>query len=71
MTTEQIIQRLLNTRECAHYLGVSESYLRRARMDGATGRRTPGPPYYRLGRAVRYRVAALDQWLEVNRGGGV
>ena len=26
--------------------------------------RGPGPPFIRIGRAVRYRISDLDEWLE-------
>jgi excisionase family DNA binding protein len=46
----------LNTEQAAEYLGVSESWLAGSRVRG------DGPPFYRLGRAVRYIRSALDAW---------
>ena len=48
---------LLNTCEAAQCLGVSESFLAKARMQGT------GPPYRKLGRSVRYAPRDLNQYL--------
>jgi excisionase family DNA binding protein len=48
---------LLNTSEAAQRLGVSESFLAKARMQGT------GPPYRKLGRSVRYAREDLNQYL--------
>ena len=48
---------LLNTSEAAQRLGVSESFLAKARMQGT------GPPYRKLGRSVRYAPGDLNQYL--------
>ena len=48
---------LLNTAAAARQLGVSPSFLAKARMQGV------GPRYRKLGRAVRYAHADLDHWL--------
>jgi predicted DNA-binding transcriptional regulator AlpA len=48
---------LLNTCEAAQCLGVSESFLAKARMQGT------GPPYRKLGRSVRYAPGDLNQYL--------
>jgi predicted DNA-binding transcriptional regulator AlpA len=53
----------LNTKHAAAYLGISESWLRQRRMTGNLGGQRPGPPFVRLGRAVRYSKPALDHWL--------
>ena len=46
--------------EAARYVAMSVSWLRQARS-----RNDPrSPPFLRIGRAVRYRVEDLDQWLE-------
>ena len=50
------IVRLLTPSEAAHFLRVSLSWLAKARMRG------DGPPYIRIGRAIRYSEAALLQW---------
>jgi hypothetical protein len=48
---------LLDTAAAARQLGVSPSFLAKARMQGL------GPRYRKLGRAVRYARADLDHWL--------
>jgi len=48
---------LLNTSEAAQRLGVSESFLAKARMQGT------GPPYRKLGRSVRYAQGDLKHYL--------
>ena len=48
---------LLATSEAAQRLGVSESFLAKARMQGT------GPPYRKLGRSVRYAPGDLNQYL--------
>ena len=50
-------QLILNTKNAARYVGMSTSYLNRARIHGG------GPRYLKIGRSVRYRVADLDLWL--------
>ena len=55
--------RVLREREAAAYIGMSAAFLRAARL----GRGTPGPPFVRIGRSVRYAVADLDAWLATKR----
>jgi predicted DNA-binding transcriptional regulator AlpA len=50
--------RLLTTKETAQRLGVSPSWLAKARMRG------DGPPYVKLGRSVRYDEGVLAQWMK-------
>jgi hypothetical protein len=47
---------LLTPAEAAKFLRISVSWLAKARMQG------DGPPYIRVGRAIRYGEAALWQW---------
>jgi len=47
----------------SRYIGMSESFLRQSRMDGVRENRTAGPPYIKIGRAVRYLREDLDAWL--------
>jgi predicted DNA-binding transcriptional regulator AlpA len=51
-------ERLLTARETANFLRLSSSWLAKARMRG------DGPPYVKLGRAIRYRESALVQWMK-------
>jgi predicted DNA-binding transcriptional regulator AlpA len=60
-------QRALREPEAAQYLSMSPSFLRQSRMDGIRENRTPGPPFVKIGRAVRYLVEDLDAWLEKYR----
>jgi predicted DNA-binding transcriptional regulator AlpA len=63
---------VLNEVETAEYLGLSRATLRRARMQGNCDKHCPSPPFVRLGRAIRYRKADLDQFLKehlVGKGG--
>ena len=47
----------LTTPEAAQYLGMSRQWLEIARHRGN------GPPYIKLGRAVRYKRSVLDSWM--------
>jgi excisionase family DNA binding protein len=49
---------LLEPKEAAALLNVSRSWLAKARMRG------DGPPFIKIGRAVRYSEAALQQWMK-------
>lgn len=65
LTREQVRQLLaevmprevFDTPGAGKYLGVSPQLLELMRVDGG------GPRYAKLGRLVRYRRAALDEWL--------
>ena len=47
----------VNTREAAKYLGLHADTLRKLRREGG------GPPYARIGRAVRYDLRELDRFM--------
>ena len=51
------LEHLLTPKDAANLLRLSDSWLAKARMRG------DGPPYVKLGRAIRYREGALLQWL--------
>ena len=51
-------ERLLTPRDAADRLRLSASWLAKARMRG------DGPPFVKLGRAVRYDEGALTQWMK-------
>jgi predicted DNA-binding transcriptional regulator AlpA len=59
-TTKQgaAIERLLTPKETANALRVSASWLAKARMKG------DGPPYTKIGNAVRYRESVLTEWMK-------
>ena len=61
--TAQKVARILHEREAAAYIGMSVAFLRAGRL----GRGTPGPPFVRIGRSVRYALADLDAWLATKR----
>src|SRR3546814_18154722 len=50
-------QSLLNVRDAASFLGLSKSFLDKARIRG------DGPNYLKLGPRVLYRTEALQSWL--------
>ncbi|HQH52477.1 MAG TPA: hypothetical protein PKY01_08635 [Candidatus Hydrogenedentes bacterium] len=33
-------------------------------MHGTLGDHTPGPPFVRIGRTIRYNLRDLDEWIE-------
>lgn len=53
----------MTERQAAEYLSVSTSFLRQSRARDA---HVEGPPFVRLGRAIRYSRVAVDRWVEVN-----
>ena len=56
------ISPLLNTRQAAHYLGVSMAFLERDRWAGAR------VPFIKVGsRAVRYRQSDLDGFIDTQQ----
>ena len=59
--------RLLTDPDAAKYIGMSVAFLRRSRSEGRRANHTPGPPFIKIGRAIRYTVADLDAWLEKHR----
>jgi predicted DNA-binding transcriptional regulator AlpA len=61
---------LLTDKEAAEYLGVSVSFLRKRRMEGARQGKAPPPPFIRLGRLCRYQPKDLDAWLEARKVAG-
>jgi predicted DNA-binding transcriptional regulator AlpA len=52
---------LLNTRQAAERCGLSARTLEKYRITGG------GPPFIRLGGAVRYQLEDLDAWIASNR----
>jgi len=55
---------ILTEKEAAIYIGMSRSFLSQDRMNGYRVNRTPGPPFLKLGRSIRYRKQDLDDWLD-------
>jgi len=58
---------LLREEDAARYICMSRSFLRQSRMTGVLKRGTPGPPYIRIGRCIRYQVKDLDSWIARHR----
>ena len=54
---------LLDEKQTARILGVSLSFLRKSRSEGAPGGRTQAPSFVRIGHRVYYRRTDLDQWV--------
>ncbi|MDP5130747.1 MAG: helix-turn-helix domain-containing protein [Paraglaciecola sp.] len=57
-------KRVLTEIETAEYISMSRSYLRQSRMEGNRANRTPGPPFIKIGRSIRYLKEDLDKWLD-------
>jgi predicted DNA-binding transcriptional regulator AlpA len=49
---------LLTPKQAARYLNLSDSWLAKRRVAG------DGPPYIKLGGAVRYAEASLQRWMK-------
>lgn len=49
--------RAVKTRDASEHVGLSESTLEKRRLTG------DGPPFVKIGRAVRYRICDLDAWI--------
>jgi hypothetical protein len=64
METESIRPAVLKEQDAAIYCGVSVGFLRHSRLDKP---RTSGPPFIKIGKAVRYLVKDLDAWLAASR----
>lgn len=58
---------ILNEKDAAEYIGMSRSYLNSDRSNGPRVKRTKGPVFMKIGKAVRYRKEDLDEWLQQNR----
>lgn len=67
METQPVKRRLLTDPEAATYIGMSISFLRQGRMEDRRANRSPGPPFIKMGKAIRYDIQDLDAWLAANR----
>lgn len=54
---------VFSSRECAEYIGFSESFLRKARMNGPRDKHVVAPPFLKIGRKVIYLKEDCDAWL--------
>ena len=59
--------KVINEREAARRIGMSVSFLRQSRAHGDLAGRTPGPPFLKIGAAVRYLIDDLDKWILAHR----
>ena len=55
---------MLKEQPAADYIGVSMSYLRKSRCQGALRHETPAPPFVKIGGGVFYRVSDLKAWVD-------
>ncbi len=56
---------LFSTQDAARFIGMSESFLEKSRFF----RDPNGPPFVRIGRAVRYRRTDLEAWVQAKLEG--
>ncbi len=66
-STADVAPTAMVEQDAARYIGFSREFLRQARIAGRREHRTPGPPFVKVGRAVRYLVVDLDSWLLQHR----
>lgn len=59
----------LDTIKTAKYTGLSESFFKKARVDGHLPGKTPSPPWLKIGKKVLYKIEDLDLWLNQHRQG--
>ena len=58
------ISNVVGEREAAEYLGLARITLRMQRTRGAKTGSVPKIPFIRMGRAIRYRIKDLEEYLE-------
>ena len=66
-TVELLPTNLVSEKEAARYIGMSVHFLRKSRMEGRRKNRTPGPPFIKIGKSIRYSLRDLDAWLLEHR----
>jgi len=62
--TAEPTKALLSVKEAARYIGMSAVFLSRSRLQRVG---TPGPPFIKFGRNVKYRRQDLDNWIAAQR----
>ena len=62
--TDSATPLLVDERQAVAITGLSLSYFRKTRCDGAPGGRTQGPPFVRVGGRVFYRITDLQKWVD-------
>lgn len=63
----ELLRAALSEREASLFLGLSESSLRKSRMNGTRANHLPPPPFVKIGRRVVYLVDDLRSYLEQHR----
>jgi len=63
----KIEQRLVSEAEAARLIGMSRQFLRKSRTNGLLTNHTAGPPFVKIGRAVRYDLTDLEKWIDAHR----
>lgn len=58
---------LVSEKKAAEFLGTSSATLRVLRCTGAKPGGMQVPPYYKLGRAVRYDLTDLEAYVQAHR----
>jgi hypothetical protein len=61
------LSRWLDETETADYIDMSVAFLRKGRITGMVGNRTPAPPHHKIGASIKYDRADLDAWLADRR----
>lgn len=61
---------LVDEKTAAFIIGMSRSFLAKARMTGNLAGHAGAPPWIKAGRSVRYAIADLDAWIARNRHDG-
>jgi predicted DNA-binding transcriptional regulator AlpA len=64
MPVDNLKKLRIKERDASAYIGMSVPWLRLSRSKAAKG---AGPPYIKIGRAVRYDIRDLDEWLAERR----
>jgi predicted DNA-binding transcriptional regulator AlpA len=57
--TRRAVDQLIDTKELARRLSITEVYARQMRLSGN------GPPFVKIGSRVRYALADVDAWLRL------
>ena len=63
-TNTVLLSLLLSEKQTTDFLGVSLSFLRKARSEGAPGKRTQAPPFIKIGKRCFYRRSDLEDWVK-------
>jgi len=67
---ESFTPQLVDEKTAAQIIGMSRSFLAKARMTGNLENHLNAPVWIKAGRSVRYAIADLESWIERNRRDG-